>query len=136
MSFIAEVFFKYGVYLFTPLHIIVCLLLIAVVLLQSGKGADLAGAFGGGGTQTAFGPRGVENTLSRATKYAAILFMITSLGLSIVRTRAQTEGALGDLPSTEDVKKESATDPASSPTPAASVLVPLAPAAVEATPTP
>ncbi len=65
------------------LHVIVCLFLIGVVLLQQGKSADLAGAFGGQGSQTAFGPRGAANLLTRMTTYAAIVFMLTSIGLTI-----------------------------------------------------
>ena len=68
-------------------HVIVCLFLIIVVLLQSGKAADLAGAFGGMGSQTAFGPRGSATLLSKATTISAILFMVTSLSLSIVASR-------------------------------------------------
>ena len=72
------------------LHVVACLFLIGVVLLQQGKGQDLASAFGGGGTQTAFGPRGSANVLSRATTILAGLFMVTSLGLSLVRPRQGT----------------------------------------------
>src|ERR1035438_6319001 len=68
-------------------HVIVCLFLIIVVLLQSGKAADLAGAFGGMGSQTAFGPRGSATLLSKATTISAVLFMFTSLSLSILATR-------------------------------------------------
>jgi preprotein translocase subunit SecG len=68
-------------------HIIVCLFLVVVVLLQSGKAADLAGAFGGMGSQTAFGPRGSATLLSKATTISAALFMVTSLSLSILATR-------------------------------------------------
>jgi preprotein translocase subunit SecG len=68
-------------------HVIVCLFLIIVVLLQSGKAADLAGAFGGQGSQTAFGPRGSATLLSKATTLSAILFMFTSLSLSILATK-------------------------------------------------
>lgn len=63
------------------LHVIICLVLILAVLLQSGKAADLAGAFGGVGSQTAFGPRGAQTLLGKITTVCAILFMITSLGL-------------------------------------------------------
>jgi preprotein translocase subunit SecG len=70
------------------LHVLVCLFLIAVVLLQQGKGQDLASAFGGGVTQTAFGPRGSANILSRATTILAGVFMVTSLVLSLVRPRS------------------------------------------------
>src|SRR5437868_7928850 len=68
-------------------HVVVCVFLIIVVLLQSGKAADLAGAFGGMGSQTAFGPRGSATLLSKATTISAVLFMLTSLTLSILATR-------------------------------------------------
>jgi preprotein translocase subunit SecG len=68
-------------------HIIVCFFLMIVVLLQSGKAADLAGAFGGMGSQTAFGPRGSATLLSKATTVSAIVFMLTSLSLSIMATK-------------------------------------------------
>jgi len=68
-------------------HVVVCLFLIIVVLLQSGKAADLAGAFGGMGSQTAFGPRGSATLLSKATTISAVVFMLTSLALSILATR-------------------------------------------------
>jgi preprotein translocase subunit SecG len=71
----------------TTVHVIVCFFLVIVVLLQSGKAADLAGAFGGMGSQTAFGPRGAATVLSKATTAAAILFMVTSLSLSILASR-------------------------------------------------
>ncbi len=73
--------------LLTTVHVIICLFLIIVVLLQSGKAADLAGAFGGMGSQTVFGPRGSATVLSKATTVAAALFMVTSLTLSIMATR-------------------------------------------------
>ena len=71
--------------LLTIVHVVVCLFLIVVVLLQSGKAADLAGAFGGMGSQTAFGPRGAATLLSKSTTGAAILFMITSISLGIMQ---------------------------------------------------
>ena len=74
--------------LVTVVHVIVCLILVVVVLLQSGKAADLAGAFGGMGSQTVFGPRGSATVLSKATTISAIAFMFTSLTLSIMATRA------------------------------------------------
>jgi preprotein translocase subunit SecG len=76
------------VVLLTIIHVIVCVFLVVVVLLQSGKAADLAGAFGGMGSQTVFGPRGSATVLSRATTIAAALFMCTSLTLSILSQRA------------------------------------------------
>jgi preprotein translocase subunit SecG len=75
------------VILLTTIHVIVCVFLAVVVLLQSGKAADLAGAFGGMGSQTVFGPRGSATVLSKATTIAAGLFMVTSLSLSIIATR-------------------------------------------------
>lgn len=75
------------VYLVTTLHIVICFFLIIVVLLQSGKAADLAGAFGGMGSQTVFGPRGTATVLSKATTIAASLFMLTSLTLAILADR-------------------------------------------------
>lgn len=69
------------------LHVIVCLVLMSVILLQSGEAADLAGAFGGSGSQTAFGPRGATTFLSRATTWCAVMFMFTSMALAVhVRT--------------------------------------------------
>ena len=65
-------------------HVIVCIFLILVVLLQQGKGADWAGAFGGGGTQNTFGARGAGTILSKATTAAAVLFMVTSLALAVL----------------------------------------------------
>src|SRR6516162_1775931 len=70
--------------LLTIFHIIVCIFLIFVVLLQQSTGADWAGAFGGGGSQTTFGARGASTLLSKATTVAAVLFMITSLSLTIL----------------------------------------------------
>jgi preprotein translocase subunit SecG len=80
------------VYLLTTIHVIVCLFLVIVVLLQSGKAADLAGAFGGMGSQTAFGPRGAATVLSKSTAIAAGLFMVTSITLSIMGTRTAGVG--------------------------------------------
>ena len=77
-------------------HIVVCLFLIIVVLLQSGKAADLAGAFGGMGSQTVFGPRGSATVLSKATTIAAVCFMVTSMSLSIYATRGGRAPSLLD----------------------------------------
>ena len=68
-------------------HIVVCFVLIMVVLLQSGKAADLAGAFGGGGSQTALGSRGAATVLSKATTICAVIFMLSSLALALVGSR-------------------------------------------------
>jgi preprotein translocase subunit SecG len=98
--------------LLTIVHVLVCLFLIIVVLLQSGKAADLAGAFGGMGSQTAFGPRGSATLLSKATTISAIVFMLTSMSLSIFATRDM--GGTTSL----DLKQKKASKPAISLTPA------------------
>jgi preprotein translocase subunit SecG len=76
------------VVLFTIVHVLVCIFLIGVILLQQGKSADLAGAFGGQGSQTAFGPRTAGNVLTKVTTWCAITFMVTSIGLTILMQRS------------------------------------------------
>ncbi|SNS78033.1 protein translocase subunit secG [Granulicella rosea] len=78
-------------YLLVVLHVIISLFLIGVVLLQQGKSADLAAAFGGQGSQTAFGPRGAANLLTKLTTYAAVFFMVTSIGLTILMARTGSD---------------------------------------------
>jgi preprotein translocase subunit SecG len=91
-------------YLLLVIHIIVCIFLIIVVLLQQGKSADLAGAFGGQGSQTAFGPRGAANLLTRLTTWCAIIFMITSIGLTIImQKRAGGHSVLEGTKTTQTV---------------------------------
>jgi preprotein translocase subunit SecG len=75
------------IYLITTIHIIVCLFIVVVVLLQSGKSGDIAAAFGGMGSQTAFGPRGAASALSKATTWSAVIFMVTSVTLSVYASR-------------------------------------------------
>jgi preprotein translocase subunit SecG len=72
------------------LYVLVCLFLIMVVLLQQGKGADLAGAFGGGGSQTSFGPRGTTNIMHRMTTGAFVLFVLLCLTLTILSGKRRT----------------------------------------------
>src|SRR5271156_6356037 len=69
--------------LIVAVHILVCLFIIIVVLLQSGKSGDISAAFGGQGSQTAFGPRGAASALSKATTWSAVAFMLTSITLSV-----------------------------------------------------
>ena len=84
------------------LHVIVCLFLVAVVLIQQGKSADLAGAFGGQGSQTAFGPRGAANLLTKLTTWSAIIFMLTSIALTVVLSRSTgSRSVLSDVPSSQ-----------------------------------
>ena len=75
-------------YFVIVVHVIVCLFLIGVVLIQQGRSADLAGAFGGQGSQTAFGPRAAANVLTRLTTWSAIIFMCTSIGLVVLYERS------------------------------------------------
>ena len=83
--------------LLVTLHVLVCFVLIIVIMLQSGSAADLAGAFGGAGSQTAFGPRGAATFLSHATTWCAIVFMMTSLTLSIKRTPNDVSTGTGSV---------------------------------------
>ncbi len=75
------------IYLITVIHVVVCFVLIGIILLQPGTGADLAGAFGGQGSQTAFGPRGTVNILTKVTTWLAIIFAITSISLTVLVAR-------------------------------------------------
>jgi preprotein translocase subunit SecG len=100
-------------YAVVVLHVIACLFLIGVVLLQQGKGQDLASAFGGGGTQTAFGPRGSANVLTRATTILAGVFMVTSLALTILRPKGSS--VLDRIPGATPSPAASAT-PSAAPT--------------------
>jgi preprotein translocase subunit SecG len=87
------------------LHIIICVFLIGVVLLQQGKSADLAGAFGGQGSQTAFGPRGAANLLTRLTTWSAVLFMVTSISLTILMSRTADRSVLSGIKTSQPAKK-------------------------------
>jgi preprotein translocase subunit SecG len=111
------------IYLIVVLHVIVSFFLIGVVLLQQGKSADLAGAFGGQGSQTAFGPRGAANLLTKLTTYSAIFFMLTSLGLTIMLARSSGDHSVLTGIKTGTSNTQSA--PAKTPAP----IVPATPAA-------
>src|SRR6266568_882847 len=80
--------------LITIVHIIVCFFIIIVVLLQSGKSGDISAAFGGQGSQTAFGPRGAASALSKATTWSAVAFMITSITLSVYASKHGGPGSV------------------------------------------
>ena len=115
------------------IHVIVCFILIFAVLLQSGKSADLAGAFGGAGSSTAFGPRGSATLMSKITTASAIIFMFTSMGLWILSTKgaksvvrgeaapaaAQTAPVAAPVPKPEEPKVPAAETPAQEKAPAA-----------------
>ena len=94
--------------LLVAIHVLVCVVLILSVLLQSGKAADLAGAFGGVGSQTAFGPRGAATLLGKVTTIGAILFMLTSMGLWILSAKGDRSVVSGEkkAPVAVETKKE------------------------------
>src|ERR1700730_3853229 len=107
-----------------------CLVLIVVVLLQSGKAADLAGAFGGAGSQTAFGPRGAANVLSKATTWCAVMFMLCAFAMVL-----RTDKAVGQGNSILERVSKPAPKPAPATTPAAPAKTPAtAPATTPSTP--
>ncbi|MEG9435992.1 preprotein translocase subunit SecG [Edaphobacter sp. HDX4] len=83
------------------LHVLVSIFIVGVILVQQGKSADLAAAFGGQGSQTAFGPRGAANLLTRLTTYSAVIFMLTSIGLTILLSRSSDKSVLSGHPTTQ-----------------------------------
>ena len=85
------------IYLITTIHVIVCFFIVIVILLQSGKGGDVAAAFGGMGSQTAFGPRSSANVLTKATTWSAVIFMITSVALSVMMSKRSSGSVLQGL---------------------------------------
>ena len=108
----------------TIIHVIVSIFLVVVVLLQSGQAADLAGAFGGMGSQTAFGPRGSATLLSKATAVATAIFMVTSMSLAVLATKNAGTGSsvLDQARKTtpaQSAPAKQAPKPAQTPTPAA-----------------
>jgi preprotein translocase subunit SecG len=119
-------------YLILFLHVVACLFLIAVVLLQQGKGQDLASAFGGGGTQAAFGPRGSATVLSRATAILAGVFMVTSMGLSLMKPHSSS--VLDQIPTAGASPRPGSAAPAAAAPP--SSTAPAAPAEAPAKPAP
>jgi preprotein translocase subunit SecG len=77
-------------YVLIAVHVLVCLAIIGIVLLQAGKGADIGSAFGGGGSQAVFGSMGTPTILGKITTVVAIVFMLTSFGLAKFSSRAQS----------------------------------------------
>src|SRR6202521_1140703 len=111
--------FSWGGYVLTPFFVLNCLVLIIVVLLQSGKAADLAGAFGGAGSQTAFGPRGAATILSQATTWCAVMFMVCAMAMVLRTDKALEQGGGSVLQNVSKPAPKNA--PATTPaTPAAS----------------
>src|SRR3954471_9640566 len=108
------------IYLVTAVHILVCFFIIIVVLLQSGTSGDISAAFGGQGSQTAFGPRGAASVLSKVTTWSAVAFMITSITLSVYASRRSGPGSVLQGVKTQPVKTQPAPvqKPAPAPAPA------------------
>jgi preprotein translocase subunit SecG len=122
--------FRFAGWLLTTFFVLNCLVLIIVVLLQSGKAADLAGAFGGAGSQTAFGPRGAANVLSKATTWCAVMFMLCALAMVL-----RTDKAVGQGNSILERVSKPVPKPAPSTTPAAPATTPAtAPATAPSAP--
>jgi len=115
-------------FMLVTLHVVICGLLIVVIMLQSGEAADLAGAFGGAGSQTAFGPRGAATFLSKATTWCAIMFMLTSMALTMHQNTTAVSTGSSVL---QQFSKPSKTAPPAVPAPTApaSAPAPTAPAA-------
>src|ERR1700692_902674 len=113
-------------FVLVTLHVVICGLLIIVIMLQSGEAADLAGAFGGAGSHTAFGPRGAATFLSKATTWCAIMFMLTSMALTMHQNSTVASVGSSVLQQFSKTSKQPApavpapTAPASSPVPASS----------------
>ena len=120
--------FRWAGWLLTTFFVLNCLVLIIVVLLQSGKAADLAGAFGGAGSQTAFGPRGAASVLSQATTWCAIMFMVCALAMVVRVDRSVENGEGGGSILQQFSKPATKTTPAPpSNTPAPATQQPAAP---------
>ena len=117
--------FRWAGWLLTSFFVLNCLVLIIVVLLQSGKAADLAGAFGGAGSQTAFGPRGAATVLSQATTWCAVMFMVCALALVVRVDRGVEQGGSILQQFSKPATKTPA--PATTPAPAPATQQPAAP---------
>src|ERR1700719_3223279 len=126
--------FRWAGPLLTVFFVMNCLVLIIVVLLQSGKAADLAGAFGGAGSQTAFGPRGAATILSQATTWCAIMFMICALALMIRTDTAVVQGGSVLQQVSKPAPKKTPTTTPSTPTPAPQSSTPQSNAPASRTP--
>jgi preprotein translocase subunit SecG len=127
--------FRWAGWLLTAFFVLNCLVLIIVVLLQSGKAADLAGAFGGAGSQTAFGPRGAATVLSQATTWCAVMFMVCAMALALRADRAVGGAGSVIYDRTKPASKPAvpATNPAGQPVPAPATTQPAPSSSAPAT---
>jgi preprotein translocase subunit SecG len=111
------------------IHVIVCIALIMIVLLQTGKGADIGAAFGGGASNTLFGTTGASTFLSKATTVAAVVFMLTSLALAYLASQRPSRSVVSEVPAAVETKApEAAPAQSAPPAPAAAETKPDAPA--------
>jgi preprotein translocase subunit SecG len=113
-------------YVLIPIYVLICLFLILVVLLQQGKGADIAGAFGASSSQTTFGPRGAANVFERITTWAFVAFSVLAITISLLQTRSAKTSVMKGVDSKKSVPAKSAPAP----------VAPKAPAEVPAAPGP
>ena len=127
--------------LLVTLHVIVCFALIVVVLLQSGKGAEMGASFGASGSQSVFGAGGGNTFMSKLTTSAAIIFMLTSLSLAFVSGKGGSSSIMSKAPKAKPapmggmpLQKQLA--PAAAPGAPAAPAMPAAPAAAPVTPAP
>src|SRR6516164_785432 len=125
--------FRWAGWLLTSFFVLNCLVLIIVVLLQSGKAADLAGAFGGAGSQTAFGPRGAATVLSQATTWCAVMFMVCAMALAL---RSERGAGAGNSVIYNSAKPASKPAAPSSPARSPSAGTPSSPAPSQQNPAP
>ncbi|HWZ96555.1 MAG TPA: preprotein translocase subunit SecG [Candidatus Dormibacteraeota bacterium] len=120
--------FRFAGWLLTTFFVMNCLVLVIVVLLQSGKAADLAGAFGGAGSQTAFGPRGAATILSQATTWCAVMFMVCAMALVLRVDRSVGHGNSVIYNTTKPASKPATAPGTSTPAPGTSAPATQTPA--------
>jgi len=94
------------------LHVLVCIALVIVVLLQTGKGAEIGATFGGGGSHTLFGSRGAGNFLTKATAVIGAVFMLTSLALAMMSSNLTAGSVVEELPANKPAAAETTPVPA------------------------
>ena len=117
------------------LHLIVCFLMIAAILLQAGKGAEIGAAFGGS-SQTVFGSRGPGTFLSKVTVAAAIIFMLTSLGLALLSKKETTSSTVIDLHTPAQHESSATETSTATPVESSDEAAPAEKAPIEAEPAP
>ena len=117
------------------IHVIVSVALIFIVLLQTGRGADIGAAFGGGSSQTLFGSTGASSFLSKLTTAAAVVFMLTCLTLAYLSSRRSTSSIISDAAPVAEQAQEVPTQAPAEPE-ATMPAAPEQPAAAEPTPEP